>query len=165
MKFKSHTNELGYLLSSIIIGGFIIFIGNKFQIIDWYSIYNEYILASSLLIAFTIYMYYGMTNYDITIIGETLKISNRFLFFRKRQHIIYLNKIQQLFLKDSSFINLFSEYKYMIICYTDEINKPKKLKIHCHGLEYDSNGDNYNLPTFDSLYEELNNRNTKINWI
>lgn len=161
MEFKSYIKELKYLLSIILLGGAVAIVVLEFQP---FSTSLALVIGAVVVLAIATYFYYALTNYDFELTESCLIARNRFPFFR-REYSLAVKNIRKVSFRDDSLINLFSEYKYVVIQYTDEYGQAKQNRFHCHGLEYDCNGDNTNLPTYDDLYLTLNRRGIATEWI
>jgi hypothetical protein len=107
---------------------------------------------------------FASTNYDFELTDNSLIVRNRFPLMR-RKYQFDLKNIHRISFRDDSLINLIWEYKYVLIQYHDENLQKKQYKFHCHGLEYDCNGENRNLPTYDDFYLTLKRSGIETEWI
>lgn len=164
MKFKSHTKELKYIINFILLGGLISFLGYRFRIPEFNFLSEGLIIGGTLGLVILVYSFYGMTNYDFTLTDKEIIIENTFSFFKKK-YSIRLDNIRKIHFRDDSIINMFSEYKYVIIHHIDKEGTQRRLKLYCNGLEFDCNGDNANLPTYDDFFQTLQARKIIVEWI
>lgn len=126
---------------------------------------TPFIILTTIVISVgLVYSYYGFTNNDFILTDDSLEVENRFPFFKKKTSI-ELKNIQAMYFRDDSLINILSEYKYVIIKFADKESSNKTYKVRCHGLEFDCNGENINLPTFDDFYNNLKTRGIKVMWL
>jgi hypothetical protein len=163
MEFRSHTGELKYLIGVVSVGGLLLIAGKKMSFIQSVPFTYELLVSVIALSPVLIYFYYGLTNHNFLLTEKKIEVYNVFPVFRGRISID-LGKIHKILLKNDSLINLFSEYKYVIIQYKDG-SSIRSMKFYCHGLEYDCNGENTNLPTFDDFYHTLKERRIETEWI
>jgi hypothetical protein len=164
MEYRSQVKELKYILLIILLGGLMTIIGLEFYPSKLILASDKWITGAVIVFSAFTYFYYAKTNYDFELTGSTLIVRNRFPLMR-REYQYTLKKIEKISFQDDSLINLISEYKYVLIQYRDESLQVKQYKFHCHGLEYDCNGENTNLPTYDDLYLMLKSKGIKIEWI
>jgi len=125
--------------------------------LSWETIGIALSIYIILLIAFTI-----VTNNDIKLYDDKIEIVNRFL--HRGTVEIDLIDIDKIFFKKDSWINIFSEYKYLIIIYKDKMGFKHKKKVYCFGIRYHGYEDPPSFLSFESLYEQMGKKQINVSW-